>query len=182
MDKVTIKEAAELTGLSERTIRRRVKAGVYPHEEINARRYAIPRSVLPARRLTPTGDLLARVEALERAVQRLTYAVEALTSARTLPPVAQPSESHYSAPGSHSDAHAWSNYTDGARWLERHGVPMNTARQWTDWRGVIPLERSAMLRDAISRYDPTNWRITWRLHRCTVADCPCHELLPQTEP
>jgi hypothetical protein len=72
----------------------------------------------------------------------------------------------------------WRTYTDAARWLEQHGIPTNTSRQWDAWRGVIPLERSAVLRDAIRREDPANWRITWRLHRCSDSLCPCRELLP----
>ncbi len=55
---------------------------------------------------------------------------------------------------------------------------MNTARNWQHWKGLVPLEASAILRDAISRYDSTNWRITWRLHQCNNdLLCVCHDLL-----
>ncbi len=72
----------------------------------------------------------------------------------------------------------WRTYTDAARWLQDHGVSMNTARAWLNWRDVVPLERSAMLRDALARLDAGDFRVPWRLSRCDDPLCPCRDLLP----
>src|SRR5260221_617209 len=72
----------------------------------------------------------------------------------------------------------WRTYTDAARWLQDHGVSMNTARAWLNWRDVVPLERSAMLRDAIARRDAGDFRVPWRLSWCDDPLCPCRDLLP----
>jgi len=178
MDFVSAIEASAMTGLSERTIRRMISRGKLPARYANARRYEIAVKDLPTRKISPTHELATRVAVLEERVQRLTQLVEALVGARTLPPVAQPSDFHYSASGGHSDAPAWRTYTDAARWLEQHGVAMNTARQWyTQARGAIPLERSAILRDALQRAGAGDFRVPWRLHRCDDPHCPCAQLL-----
>jgi len=72
----------------------------------------------------------------------------------------------------------WRTYTDAARWLQDHGVSMNTARAWLNWRDVVPLERSAMLRDALARRDAGDFRVPWRLSWCDDPLCPCRDLLP----
>jgi hypothetical protein len=46
----------------------------------------------------------------------------------------------------------------------------------------VDLTPAAVLRLAISLYDPANWRIPWRLHRCDDAGCACYELLDDTLP
>jgi hypothetical protein len=68
-------------------------------------------------------------------------------------------------------------HTDASRWLDRHGVPINTSKGWPGWRQVV-LEPRAVLQDALSRFDPENWRISWRLHQCDDVLCVCRELLP----
>jgi excisionase family DNA binding protein len=131
MEYLTAKQAADVTGLSERTIRRMIERGDLPARHANRRRYAIATKDLPPHKPSPTGELLARVEALERAVQRLTYAVEALTGARTLPPVTQPSESPLTASGGHSDAPP--GVPAGARRMKEitdlHGISHATAKR-----------------------------------------------------
>lgn len=71
---------------------------------------------------------------------------------------------------------AFRTHADAARWLARHGVNEHTPKTWRGWQDV-PLEPRPILEDAISRYDPGNWRITWRLARCGDPACVCHELL-----
>lgn len=66
--------------------------------------------------------------------------------------------------------------SDAARWLMRHGISENTPKSWPGWRDV-ELEPRAVLQLALSLYDPSNWRITWRLHPCDDSACVCHELL-----
>lgn len=69
MDEVTAIQAARLTGLSERTIRRRIASGSLPARRIARNRFAINPRDLP---VTGRDDALAaQVEALERRVRTL---------------------------------------------------------------------------------------------------------------
>jgi hypothetical protein len=69
MDEVTAVEAAALTGLSERTIRRRIAAGTLQARRIAANRFAIRLDDLPQRK--GLDALVARIEAIERRVRPL---------------------------------------------------------------------------------------------------------------
>jgi hypothetical protein len=69
MDEVTAAQAAALTGLSERTIRRKIAAGQIRARHIAANRYAIKVADLPMRP-PPTG-LVARIADLESRVRVL---------------------------------------------------------------------------------------------------------------
>jgi hypothetical protein len=68
-EEVTAAQAASLTGLSERTIRRRIAAGDIPARHAARNRYAIHVRDLPVRR--SPDDLAARIEALEDRVRLL---------------------------------------------------------------------------------------------------------------
>jgi hypothetical protein len=68
-DEVTAAHAAALTGLSERTIRRKIAAGEIPARHLARNRYAIHVRDLPVRQ--SPHDLLARLEALENRVRLL---------------------------------------------------------------------------------------------------------------
>jgi hypothetical protein len=180
MDYVTAQQASVMTGLSERTIRRMIERGTLKAKHANARRYTIAVEDLPPHKPLPNDELATRVAVLERAVQRLTQLVEALVGARTLPPVAQPSESPLSASGGHSRSprlqETFSTHAAAARWLGEHGVNEYTPKTWVGWRSV-PLEPRAILADALTRGDPTNHRKTVRLHQCGDPLCVCGELL-----
>lgn len=66
---------------------------------------------------------------------------------------------------------------DAARWLMRHGIASEgTPKTWPGWRDV-ELTPGAVLALAVSLCDPSNHRITWRLHPCGDTSCVCHELL-----
>lgn len=65
---------------------------------------------------------------------------------------------------------------DAGRWLAQHGINESTVKTWPGWRDV-ELEPRTVLLLALSLYDPGNWRITWRLHRCADPACVCRELL-----
>lgn len=69
MDEVTATEAAALTGLSERTIRRKILSGEIPARHVAKNRYAIRVRDLPLRKRA--GDLELRIEALEHRVRLL---------------------------------------------------------------------------------------------------------------
>jgi hypothetical protein len=69
MEEVTATQAAALTGLSERTIRRRIAAGKLSARRIAPNRFAIRVQDLPRR--LGVGDLAARVEALEHRMSLL---------------------------------------------------------------------------------------------------------------
>lgn len=68
-EEVTAAQAAQLTGLSERTIRRRIAAREIPARHVARNRYAIRIQDLPIRR--PTDELMARLQALEYRVRVL---------------------------------------------------------------------------------------------------------------
>lgn len=76
MEEVTATEAALLTGLSERTIRRRIARGELPARHIAPNRYAIRVRDLPAPRTLSEVD--ARLEALEQRAHVLEVRVEQL--------------------------------------------------------------------------------------------------------
>lgn len=66
--------------------------------------------------------------------------------------------------------------TDAARWLDRHGVPLNTAKGWEDL--AAGMTSRAALQVAIARKrGPEPWKAKWPLHRCDDPLCVCHELL-----
>jgi hypothetical protein len=69
MDEVTATQAARMTGLSERTIRRKIATGEIPARHIAPNRYAIRVSDLPKRR--GVDELEARIIALEHRVHLL---------------------------------------------------------------------------------------------------------------
>lgn len=183
---VTATEAADMTGLSERTIRRMIAAGTLPARRVNARRYEIAVADLPERKADPLAALQAEVAALRREVDALkrsqarsdghSAVVPRLDPSPYLPSasaiVARPSVSPVTSAVSTFRTHA-----DAARWLVRHGIKSEkTPSDWTGWRDV-PLEPRAVLLNAISRQDATNWRISWRLSRCDDASCVCAEML-----
>lgn len=74
------------------------------------------------------------------------------------------------------DTGTFDNRTVAARWLTQHGINEHTPKSWPGWREV-ELSPRAVLMLAISLFDPTNHRITWRLHECSDPACVCHELL-----
>src|SRR5260221_4062731 len=69
IEEVTAAQAAGLTGLSERTIRRKIAAGDIPARHVARNRYAIRVRDLPIRR--SPDELVLRVEALEYRVRLL---------------------------------------------------------------------------------------------------------------
>ncbi len=66
---VTAAQAAQLTGLSERTIRRRIATNEIPARHVARNRYAIRLQDLPIHR--PADELMARLQALEYRVRVL---------------------------------------------------------------------------------------------------------------
>lgn len=76
MDEVTATQAASLSGVSERTIRRRIAAGKLPARRIAPNRFAIKIEDLPINR--GFGDLVGRLEALERRVAAIELRQQAL--------------------------------------------------------------------------------------------------------
>lgn len=69
MKEVTATQAAVLTGLSERTIRRRIASGALPARHVAPNRFAIEVRHLPHER--PDGKIAARLDLLERRVRLL---------------------------------------------------------------------------------------------------------------
>lgn len=160
---------------------------------------------LEARDARSAATLAARVATLERDVQALRARIRALEAgggtgtatsgpvARGEPnlsewnggealspsrlagePVARPYSMTYAAPAA---AGTFKTRSDAARWLVRHGIASeSTPKTWPGWRDV-ELEPRAVLTLARSLWEPGNWRITWRLHRCEDGECVCRELL-----
>jgi hypothetical protein len=67
-------------------------------------------------------------------------------------------------------------HADAGRFMARHGVNERTVKSWPGWRSV-ELTPRAVLDLALTLYNPTNWRITWRLQRCDDPTCVCREML-----
>lgn len=78
-DEVTAAQAATLTGLSERTIRRRILSGQIPARRLSANRYAIRIEDLP--RVGGAASVVARLDAVEARVRTLEDEVLALRAA-----------------------------------------------------------------------------------------------------
>ena len=76
MKEVTATQAAALTGLSERTIRRRIASGQLPARHVAPNRFAIDVRHLPRDRAA--GNFAARLEMLERRMQLLEMQQQAL--------------------------------------------------------------------------------------------------------
>lgn len=90
MDEVTATQAASLSGVSERTIRRRIAAGKLSARRIAPNRFAIKIDDLPLNR--EFGDLVGRLEALERRVTAIELWQQALLRTRAVESVAPPSD------------------------------------------------------------------------------------------
>jgi excisionase family DNA binding protein len=93
MDEVTASQAATLTGLSERTIRRKIASGEIPARHVAPNRYAINVAHLPVRQ--PSDVLVTRIEELEHRVRLLELRLR-----QPRPAVANP----VSAPAEHGDS------------------------------------------------------------------------------
>jgi len=96
-EEVTAVEAARLTGLSDRTIRRKIKAGKLPARQIAPNRYAIKQSDLERLTGQQTGqsETLERLEAIEQRLERIESLLQAETSSKQIaPPVRVLSASH----------------------------------------------------------------------------------------
>jgi excisionase family DNA binding protein len=89
MDEVTASQAAALTGLSERTIRRKIAAGEIPARHVASNRFAIKVADLPIRQ--SPDDLVARLEELEHRVRLLELQLRSSRLAsRAAPPASTP--------------------------------------------------------------------------------------------
>lgn len=70
--------------------------------------------------------------------------------------------------------------SDAARFLSRHGINELTPKSWRGWPPdeLTPAATLAFAlgiqQDAIARGD---WRVTWRLRRCTDGACDCQEMV-----
>jgi hypothetical protein len=95
MEEVTAAQAAGLTGLSERTIRRKIAAGDIPARHVARNRYAIRVRDLPIRR--SPNELIMRVEALEYRV-RLLELQQARLAAAAPEAASEPSEGEMGTP------------------------------------------------------------------------------------
>ncbi len=92
MDEVTAAQAAALTGLSERTIRRRIAAGVIPARKIGPNRYAIKRDDLSMAQSSQS--LMLRIADLEQRVRLIEQRVaQAAPTERADPPSRAPEAS-----------------------------------------------------------------------------------------
>jgi excisionase family DNA binding protein len=80
MDEITAAQAANLTGLSERTIRRKIASGVLPARRLRQNRFAIRVADLQVRH--PWEALAARIESLEQRLDRLEEGLRIVGSLR----------------------------------------------------------------------------------------------------
>jgi excisionase family DNA binding protein len=80
MDEITAAQAANLTGLSERTIRRKIASGVLPARRLRQNRFAIRVADLQVRH--PWEALSARIDSLEQRLDRLEESLRLLGGPR----------------------------------------------------------------------------------------------------
>jgi len=80
MEDITAAQAANLTGLSERTIRRKIASGVLPARRLGRNRFAIKVADLQVRH--PWEALAARIDALEQRFDRLEESLQILGGLR----------------------------------------------------------------------------------------------------
>lgn len=231
---LTAAEAAQVAGVSERTIRNWIACGALKAGKADVtgpKRWAIDvgdlgrrpgvridREALAAietRDARSAGGILARLTTLELEVQALRarlrevevsgaipsrilpqepvparipvrldaggqHASEASGGHVVRPAAAKPLETSFNGEQGYSDAgERFAHHAGAARWLVRHGVNSEyTPRSWAGWRQT-PLDMRSVLNKALTQCDLSNWRITWRLHRCGEASCVCVEVLPQ---
>jgi len=95
IEEVTAAQAAGLTGLSERTIRRKIASGAIPARHVARNRYAIRVRDLPIRR--SSDELIMRVEALEYRV-RLLELQQAHLAAAEVEAASEPPEGEMGTP------------------------------------------------------------------------------------
>lgn len=91
-EEVTATQAAALTGVSERTIRRKIAAGQLPARRVAPNRFAIAMRDLPQRR--GVDALAGRIEVIEQRLDRLEGRLQFLAEglSRLLPGEIQPAE------------------------------------------------------------------------------------------
>lgn len=80
----------------------------------------------------------------------------------------------------------FANLSDRGRWLELHGIPLDTSRNTSGHWGACPMGPPAAILAWVIAFQAANWRTKARgreLHRCTADPlCPCRELLPASLP
>lgn len=102
MDEVTATQAASLSGVSERTIRRRIADGRLPARRVAPNRFAIRVQDLPLQR--GFGDLALRLEALERRVAVLELRQQVLLRMRPTDTVGSSASASTAAQAAENDA------------------------------------------------------------------------------
>lgn len=206
---VTATEAADMTGLSERTIRRMIAAGTLPARRVNARRYEIAVADLPARKVDELATLQAEVADLRREVDALKRAqtrsdghsavVPRLDMPAYLPDasaiVARPVGAFPSSPGSSRESfrthtaadrtgQSFEHHAAALDWLALHGTfGKGTPKTWPGWQDVELTPRAVLeLAGELRREaDRThNHRVKWRLHTCGDSACVCREVLGES--
>lgn len=224
---LTAAEAAQVAGVSERSVRAWISTGRLQAEKAEAAgpaRWAIdvddlaglPGVVINREALAriEAGDansaqgILARLTALELEVQALRSRLRTIEASgvpvtqapirvtqetpRRPPEVAgeasrgtdtpirplAPSDLPLKQLGGHPGRGAtFRNHAEAGRWLSEHGINERTPKSWPGWRET-PLDKWSMLNKALAQMNLSDWRITWRLHRCGDPLCVCGEALP----
>lgn len=136
-DFVTVREAADMSGLTERHIWRMIEQGkIQPLRDRG--RVRLRRQDIPPRRESPLDELRTRLEQLERRLARLERAstISTYTPPITHPAPAASSESKHARAGDDSDVSTWGDRRK-ARWIAEHSAyAASSARDWPEVRAA----------------------------------------------
>lgn len=191
-DDVSLRRAAELTGLGERTIRRMVKDGRLAARVVAVNLYAVRVADLPKPKPKTIADLTARLEQAEAEIKALKEGNRPYSALRgdsggsTVPPMPRqvyppPRAPDASAtrplPGLHRGTArkgATGAKMEVCRWLaDGHGVKFHTAKGWVSADGM-PTERRAAFAWALAKERRTGWRKgSVDIHHCDRIHCEC---------
>lgn len=132
---VTLREASQLSGLSDKTLRRMIADQRVRFSQDSRGRYRIALDDLPAREVDPLADLRTRLEAVERRLARLERAERPAPSFTYVPPVMR-AESPLSVSGGDSGDDPPGTMRAG-EWADRIGADATTVRRYIK-DGIIP--------------------------------------------
>ncbi len=197
---VSAAQAADLCGVSSKTVERWIKAGKLTARRAARNRYEIAVADLPGHRPDPLDELRTEIAELRRRLDAVEQRpsvtmptrpyIPAATSfpsmgdADVLELTARPAATWRQTPIPTPDAVTptrFRHHAEAARWLARHGTfNPTTCKSWPGWQEADLTPTAALsfvLRMKERAVAENNHRIAWELHPCDDPACVCGELL-----